>query len=181
MAGREGMSSYWCMWCTLHPSEWRTFQENPASVPEEDKRLWTIGLHNQTLEKIKSGELKEAREKKGVVSKPIWSFIKPCKFIFPHLHFAIGVVNMVLENFYGFVEEQVELISPEKKVARNSIIIAEVSLEQAKDRGEKWHLESDHALARFRVERSYIFSSLKSRGLTNEQRNGITAERENKD
>jgi len=21
MAGREGMSSYWCMWCTLHPSE----------------------------------------------------------------------------------------------------------------------------------------------------------------
>ena len=77
MAGREGMSSYWCMWCTLHPSEWRTFQEIPVSVPEEDKRLWSIDLHNQALEKIKSGELKEAREKKGVVAEPIWSFIEP--------------------------------------------------------------------------------------------------------
>jgi len=71
------MSSYWCMWCTLHPSEWRTSQEIPVSVPEEDKRLWTIDIHNQALEKIKSGELKEAREKKGVVAEPIWSFIEP--------------------------------------------------------------------------------------------------------
>ena len=88
---------------------------------------------------------------------------------------------MVLENFYGYAEEQVELISPEEKVASNSIMIAESSLEQAKDRVEKWHMELDHVLARFRVERSYIVSSLKCHGLTNEQRNRITAERENKD
>jgi len=88
---------------------------------------------------------------------------------------------MVLESFYGFVEEQVELISREEKVARNSIIIAEVSLEQVKNRVEKWHKESDHVLARFQVERSYIVYSLRSRGLTNEPRNGITAERENRD
>ncbi len=129
MAGREGMSSYWCMWCILHPSEWRTFRENQASVEEEDRRLWTIELHNETLEKIKTGQLKEARDKKGVVGEPIWSFIEPCNFIFPHLHFEIGVVNMVLDNFYGFVEVHVELISPEEKVAQNSIIISEVSLE----------------------------------------------------
>jgi hypothetical protein len=79
-------------------------------VFQRDKRLWTIELHNETLEKIKSGELKEAREKKGVVAEPIRSFIALCSFIFPHLHF----VNMVLENFYGFVEEQVELISLKK-------------------------------------------------------------------
>jgi hypothetical protein len=34
---------------------------------------------------------------------------------------------MVLENFYGYAEEQVELISPEEMLARNSIIITEVS------------------------------------------------------
>jgi hypothetical protein len=34
IAGREGMSSYWCMWCTLHRSKWRTFQESPGCVPE---------------------------------------------------------------------------------------------------------------------------------------------------
>jgi len=100
---------------------------------------------------------------------------------FPHLHFKIGVINVFLENFYGSVEEQVGLISPEEKVARNSIIIAKDSLEHAKDRVEKWHMELDHVLARFRVERSYIVSSLKCHGLTNEQRNRITAERENKD
>jgi hypothetical protein len=83
MASREGMSSYWSMWCTLHPSEWRTFQENPGCVPEEEKRLWTIDLHNETLEKIKSGELKEGREKKCVVAEPICSLIEPCNLISP--------------------------------------------------------------------------------------------------
>ena len=78
---------------------------------------------------------------------------------------------MFLENFYGSVEEQVGLISPEETVARNSIIIAKDSLEHGKDRVEKWHMESN---------RSYIVASLKSHGLTNDQRNGITAEKENK-
>jgi len=66
----------------------------------------------------------------------------------------------------------VGLISPEEKVARNSIIIAKDSLEHAKDRVEKWHMESN---------RSYIVASLKSHGLTNDQRKGITAEKENKE
>jgi len=100
---------------------------------EEDQRPWTVDLNNETLEKIRTGQLKEARDKKGVVSEHVWPFIEPCNYIFPHLHFEIGVVNMVLENFYGFVEEQVEMISPEEKVARNSIIIAEASLEQGKE------------------------------------------------
>ena len=117
MAGREGMSSYWCIWCALHPSEWRSFRDNPDAVSEEDRKLWTVELHTETLAKINSGQLKEPKEKKGVVGDPIWPFIEPCNFIFPHLHFEIGVVNMVLENFYSFIEEQVELISPEEKVA----------------------------------------------------------------
>jgi hypothetical protein len=121
------------MWCTLHPSEWENYKENQASIVEEDQRPWTVDLHNETLEKIRTGQLKEAWDKKGVVSEHVWPFIEPCNYIFPHLHFEIGVVNMVLENFYGFVEEQVEMISPEEKVARNSIIIAEASLEQGKE------------------------------------------------
>ena len=42
-------------------------------------------------------------------------------------------------------------------------------------------MEFDHVLARLWLERSYIVSSLKSRGLRNEQRNGIKSEKENKD
>jgi hypothetical protein len=136
MSGREGMSSYWFMWCQLHPSEWQTFQENSSAVLEEEKKLWTLELHKEALEKIKNGEVKEPREKKGVVDQPVWEFIQLENFIFPHLHFEIGVVNMVLENLYSFIEEQVEMISPEEKVACNSIIISEVSLEEAKERLE---------------------------------------------
>jgi hypothetical protein len=181
MAGREGMSSYWCMWCALHPSEWRSFRENPNAVAAEDRKLWTIELHTETLRRINSGELKEAKEKKGVVGDAIWPFIEPCNFIFPHLHFEIGVVNMVLENFYSFIEEQVELISPEEKVTRNSIIISEVSIEQAKERVEQWHMESDPILARHRLEKSYMVSALKDRTLTIEQRNAISVGKEQKE
>jgi hypothetical protein len=46
---------------------------------------------------------------------------------------------MVLENLCSFIEEQVEMVSPEEKVARCNIIIAEVSLEQAKERVNYWH------------------------------------------
>jgi hypothetical protein len=38
MSGREDMSSYWCMWCMLHPSEWRTFCDNCDSNPDEEKK-----------------------------------------------------------------------------------------------------------------------------------------------
>jgi len=181
MGGREGMSSYWCIWCTLHPSEWKNYKENQGSIAQEDQLPWTVDLHNETLQMIRSGQLKEPKDKKGVVDDPIWPFIEPRNYIFPHLHFEIGVVNMVLENLYAFVEEQVEIVSPEEKVARNSIVIAEASLDQGKDRLEVWHTEHDHEVARLRLERSYIASSLRGRELSNEQRIRYTLERDNKD
>jgi hypothetical protein len=49
---------------------------------------------------------------------------------------------MVLENLYSFIEKQVEMDFPEENVARNNIIIAEVSLEQANERLEDWHATS---------------------------------------
>jgi hypothetical protein len=83
MSGREGMSSYWCMWCQFHPSEWRTFHENCSEVPsEEEKKMWTVELHNQTLHKIKNGKLKGPKDKKGVVGEPVWDFIELANFIF---------------------------------------------------------------------------------------------------
>jgi hypothetical protein len=82
--------------------------------------------------KIKNGELKVPKEIKGVVSDHIWSFIEPQNHIFPQLHFEIGVVNMVLDNFYGFIEDEVEISSQEEKIARNNMFIAEVALAEAK-------------------------------------------------
>jgi hypothetical protein len=52
----------------LHPNTWKTFHENKDAVPEEEKQIWT-------LLKIQDRQLKTPKEKKGVVSKHIWSFI----------------------------------------------------------------------------------------------------------
>lgn len=98
MSRRDGMSNYWCLWCQLHPSKWQTFHEKCSGLPEEKKKMWTVELHKETLQKIINGQLKEPKEKKGVVGEPIWDFIELATFIFPHLPFEIGVVNMVLEK-----------------------------------------------------------------------------------
>jgi len=62
------------------------------------------------------------------VNYPVWDFIQPENYMFPHLHSEISLVNNVLDKFYSFIDEQVEAISPEEALARNSYIIADVAL-----------------------------------------------------
>jgi len=59
-------------------------------------------------------------------------------YIFLQLHFEIGVVNMVLDNFYAFLEDQIEVLSPEEKTAHNSVLIAAASLQESKNALEEW-------------------------------------------
>jgi hypothetical protein len=39
--------------------------------------------------------VKEARQRKGIVGKPVRDFIEPKNYIFPMLHFEIGAVKNV--------------------------------------------------------------------------------------
>ncbi len=71
--------------------------------------------------------------------------------MFPQLHVEIGLVDNVLENYYDFVEDQVEAAMPEQKVARNNIIIATRSLERAKERLAKWKNHGPRDLATLRA------------------------------
>ena len=132
MSGRDGMSSSWCMWCQLHPSEWKKFFERNGDIPAEEQESWTVEKLKEQKGKILRKELKTAKQIKGVVDFPVWDFIKIENYIFPQLHFEIGVVNMVLDNLYSFIEDQVEVLSPEEKVGRNNVIIANVALDEAK-------------------------------------------------
>jgi hypothetical protein len=130
--GRENMSGSWCCWCTTHPSTWDKLCTSHHCDKQED--TWTISKLKDCKHRIEAGQLKEAREKKGIVHHPVWDFIEPDHFMFPQLHVEIGLVNNVLENYYDFVEDQVEAAMPEQKVARNNVIIATRSLERAKER-----------------------------------------------
>jgi hypothetical protein len=54
--------------------------------------------------------------------------------MFPQLHVEIGLINNVLDNLYEFVEKQIEVATPEQKVAKNKVIISDVGCARAKDR-----------------------------------------------
>jgi hypothetical protein len=125
----------------------------------EDEK-WTIFKIKDYLDRIQAGALKEAREKKGIVYAPIWDFIEPEYFMFPQLHVEIGLVNKVVENFYDFIEAQVEAATPEQKVARNNVIIATRSLELEKERLAAWRQNGPRSLMALRAERQQVNAQL---------------------
>jgi hypothetical protein len=55
----------------------------------------------------------------------------------------------VLENYYDFEEDQVEVVTLEQKVARNNVIIATRSLEVAKERMAEWKHHEPRNFAAF--------------------------------
>ncbi len=112
------------------------------------------------------GENKEqssegAEGEKGHSIRAHLGFHRAQEDIFPQLHFEISVVNMVLDNFYGFIEDHVEVLLPEEKVARNSIIIAETSLQESKKNLEEWQSDTFYTLNNLRLLKSNISSALK--------------------
>jgi hypothetical protein len=125
-------------------------------------QMLMVALHDEMLQKIQDGQLKTPKEKKGVVLKHIWSFIEPQNYIFPQLHFAIGVVNMVIDNFYEFIEDQVEILTPEEKMAQNNIIITDAAGKEAKERLEQWLTDNFHNLSMLRLQKSYLAADLRN-------------------
>jgi hypothetical protein len=96
--GHEGMSTPWCMYCQIYPYDWKGL----FSVPYDE--LWGISKKSHFFQEISAGQLKEPKDKKGIVSEPIVDFIEPKDSIFPQLHFEIGALQT-------FVEEQIEEFS----------------------------------------------------------------------
>jgi len=161
MLGREGMSTSWCMYCQVHPKDWKGLHSVPAD------ELWDIAKQQQFLVEIQNGRKKEAKDKKGIVSEPIINFIEPKDYIFPQLHFEIGAVNNVLDALRAFTEDQVEVLSQEEREARNTKIIADVALERAKDNFSRFNFEE---LKFYRLERVELNNRLKDRSLDAESR-----------
>jgi hypothetical protein len=58
--------------------------------------------------------------------------------MFPQLHAEIGLVNNVLDKFYFFIDDQVEAISPEEALARNTYIMADVAVCNATQALSDW-------------------------------------------
>jgi hypothetical protein len=69
--GQNGMSSSWCMYCNLHPNQWKSLYVDQGCQSVEDHELWTLEEQNRLVEKITRKELKEVKQKKGIASDPL--------------------------------------------------------------------------------------------------------------
>jgi hypothetical protein len=85
---------------------------------------------------------------------------------------------MVLDNFYNFIEDQIEVLSTEEKVARNSVTIAETSLEVSKKELEEWLSDTFFTLNNLQLQKSNIAAALKCRTLAQDERSNLLSERE---
>jgi hypothetical protein len=161
------------MWCKSHPSKWKGL----FSLPNHE--LWSIAQQSQVVQQINLGQLKDPRDKKGIVSLPLIDFIEPHHYIFPQLHFEIGTVNNVLDALRGFIEEEVEVLLDSEKEARNAKIIADVSYIKAKERYETFTSTGGAVeLKLFRLDRIRINQSLRARNLTAETRESLLSEKQ---
>jgi hypothetical protein len=74
LLGHDWMSSFWCMWCQSHPSNWKHNRSN--------KNLWTIDLQKDFCHKKSRGEQKEPRDINGIATLPVYNFVEPYHYIF---------------------------------------------------------------------------------------------------
>ena len=62
----------------------------------------------------------------------------------------------MLENYYDFVEDQVEAATPEQKIARNNVIIATRTLERATEQLIQWKQHGPRDLAAYHAQRQQL-------------------------
>jgi len=88
-------------------------------------------------------------------------FIQPENYIFSELHAKIGLVNNVLDSFYAFVDDQVEAITQEELMLRNSYIVTDVALSVAAQRLIDWKEDVGPQLEFHRVNRVDVDKELR--------------------
>jgi hypothetical protein len=101
----------------------------------------------------------------GVVSNTAWDFSQPQNYIFPEIHAEIGLVNNILDNYYTFIDDQVEAVTPEELTSRNSFIVADVVLTLATQRVSNWKEDVAPQLEFHRYNQIQVSKELKKRGL----------------
>ncbi len=70
----------------------------------------------------------------------------------------------MLDKFYAFIDDQVEAVTPEEALARNTYIVANVSLSKAMQRLSAWKDEEGPELEFHRQNRIHVSKELKRRG-----------------
>ena len=171
LLGRENMSSYWCMWCTLPKPEW-----NNKSTPVSQAALWTIESLKAHCDKVVVEKLKEPRDISGVVMYPVWDFIEPSHYVVPILHIEIGLVNNAIDNFYDWVEDHIEDGTPNEAMCRNKMILLGTELQKAEKNAMQLKQGIVQQLTTQRHSLSQVKKKLKSKIILHNERMTLLVE-----
>jgi hypothetical protein len=85
-------------------------------IPPNHAEDWTISKLKAHKLQVAEGTLKTTMEIRGVVDFPLWEFIEVINYVYPVLHGEIGLVNHALDELYGILDDNVEVMSDEEKI-----------------------------------------------------------------
>jgi hypothetical protein len=111
------------------------------------------------------------------VDYPIWDFIDVSDYIYPVLHGEIGLANALLESFYDFLDEKVEVLSEEEVLQQNCTIIKDVAFEKAEQRLKDWFKVEGSNLQIHHKERTVVNRQLKQKNISDERKNDLREEK----
>ncbi len=81
-------------------------------------------------------KLKGPKDNSKVVMYPAWDFVEPSHYVVPILHIEIGLVNNAVDNFYDWVEDHMEVASPDKKRCRNMMKLLDTELQKVQEKAQ---------------------------------------------
>jgi hypothetical protein len=86
------------------------------AAARQHETLWMIDSLKAHKLRMIQGYIKvsKPREVRGVVDYLIWDFIDVSEYIYPVSHGEIGLANALLESFYDFLDEKVEVCLKKK-------------------------------------------------------------------
>jgi hypothetical protein len=123
--GIPNSCSYWCPFCLLSRIEW---QESAANTGETRTSIFL----EKTYEQIKEDKQNKLQptNKKGVSTAVHYKSLTPLDFVPPLLHMEIGMVNQAWESFQKWMDDYVEKIPVDEKIARDSVAKAKEMVEE---------------------------------------------------
>jgi hypothetical protein len=109
-------------------------------------------------DKVVVQKLKEPKDISGV--HPVSDFIEPSHYDVPILHIEIGFENNAVDNFFYWVEDHIEVASPEEKRCRNKMISLDTELQKVQVKAQ----EQKQALVQHLANQWYSLSQVKKDG-----------------
>ena len=113
--GRESMSGHWCFLCKLSHTKY-------SDKLSKDGVMWILEDLEVLGKKLKDGKLKP---KEGVKQPLWWDFLPVEHYMIPLLHVLIGISNDLLDQFWEWVNEEIESWDQQEYRTRRAVTKAE--------------------------------------------------------